>query len=409
MIKIKHIVISILAFILIFINLYNSTYAVVTITNENLKTALENYKNYGGSNGQISIDNNVITIEEDGKKYNIKYDLNSQPTFVLEINVQKGMSYEEWSKLSDTFYSTLLGYILIASIQEVGFDDIYSYLGISMMEGGLGSFGNNDYVIFDDTKLSEGVTIEKNPDDTKTIYVSEFGDRVLEYVNSVYANKSVITDCTYGINSYEWSLERKEVTDTSCKLVSTVKVNTNADFEKIKGYANIFDNEGEGNLGDITETNADYVLKLKVGQKCKIESSERIAGHYLRGDSIEFNEDNTEIIATKFGVSTGHIYIGNTENKKTFYIVVEENTGNTPLETITLKLDDEITINTPTTIVEEKPSQATSVQKPQKSTQNKEEKLPQTGTTLTIIILISIAIIIAVIVGLKLRKYKEIK
>ncbi len=407
MIKIKHICILILAFILIFLNLYNPSYAVVSITEGNLKTALQKYMNYGDNNSQITIANNVITITEDGETYNINYDLTNQPTFTREVNIQKGMSYEKWSKQSNNFYSTLLGYILIANIQGIEFDDISTYLLLSMIEGTTASPDYNKYVIVDDTKLSEGVTIDKDPNDTRTIYVSEFGDRVLEYVNSLYKNKYVIKDnFLNGINSYEWSLERKEVTDTSCKLVSMVKVNTNADFSKLQGYKNIFDNPDDENVGGITESNADYVLKLKVGQQCKIESLERIAGHYLIGDSIEFNEDNTEIIATKVGVSTGHIYIGNTDTKKTFYITVEENVGNMVLETITLNIDNKVVNNTPTTIIEEKPSPITQVQKP---TQNNEERLPQTGTTLTIIIVIGIVAIISIIVGLKLRKYKDIK
>ncbi len=407
MIKIKHICILILAFILIFLNLYNPSYAVVSITEGNLKTALQKYMNYGDNNSQITIANNVITITEDGETYNINYDLTNQPTFTMEVNIQKGMSYEKWSKQSNNFYSTLLGYILIANIQGIEFDDISTYLLLSMIEGTTASPDYNKYVIVDDTKLSEGVTIDKDPNDTRTIYVSEFGDRVLEYVNSLYKNKYVIKDnFLNGINSYEWSLERKEVTDTSCKLVSMVKVNTNADFSKLQGYKNIFDNPDDENVGGITESNADYVLKLKVGQQCKIESLERIAGHYLIGDSIEFNEDNTEIIATKVGVSTGHIYIGNTDTKKTFYITVEENVGNMVLETITLNIDNKVVNNTPTTIIEEKPSPITQVQKP---TQNNEERLPQTGTTLTIIIVIGIVAIISIIVGLKLRKYKDIK
>ena len=407
MIKIKHICILILAFILIFLNLYNPSYAVVSITEGNLKTALQKYMNYGDNNSQITIANNVITITEDGETYNINYDLTNQPTFTMEVNIQKGMSYEKWSKQSNNFYSTLLGYILIANIQGIEFDDISTYLLLSMIEGTTASPDYNKYVIVDDTKLSEGVTIDKDPNDTRTIYVSEFGDRVLEYVNSLYKNKYVIKDnFLNGINSYEWSLERKEVTDTSCKLVSMVKVNTNADFSKLQGYKNIFDNPDDENVGGITESNADYVLKLKVGQQCKIESLERIAGHYLIGDSIEFNEDNTEIIATKVGVSTGHIYIGNTDTKKTFYITVEENVGNMVLETITLNIDNKVVNNTPTTIIEEKPSPITQVQKP---TQNNEERLPQTGTTLTIIIVIGIVAIISIIVGLKLRKYNDIK
>ena len=97
---------------------------------------------------------------------------------------------------------------------------------------------DNSYVIVDDTNLSDEVTIDKSESDSKTIYVSEFGERVMEYVNDIYKDKQTITDATNGIDSYEWIIEKKDVTETSCKLVSTLSVNTNADFSKIKGYAN---------------------------------------------------------------------------------------------------------------------------------------------------------------------------
>lgn len=122
--------------------------------------------------------------------------------------------------------------------------------------------------------------------------------------------------------------------------------------------------------------------------------------------SVDFNENHTEITATQAGRITGNFYLGDSgEIKKTFYIIVEENVGNAPLETIILKLDNDIVINNPST-----PSSTTPkpIQTP-KNTQISTEKLPQTGTTSTLITIIGIVIIISIILGLKLKKYKDIK
>lgn len=274
--KAKYIFISILVFTLIFLNLYSISYAATPVTNENLKSALQKYITYSNNN-QISIANNVITITKGGKSYNVNYDLTNQPTFTLEVTIPKGISYEDWKKIEDSLNFPLLGYLLTANIQGIEFDDISTYFGMSILSNLTNSSNTNDYVIIDDISLEDGVTIKKDPNDTKTIYTSEFGDRVIEYVNALYANKVVFSDSSEGINSYEWSTERKDITDTSVKLVSTVKVNTNADFTKIKD----FDDNMSNITGDnsITEANADYVIKLKVGQKCKIESSQRVSGY----------------------------------------------------------------------------------------------------------------------------------
>lgn len=124
--------------------------------------------------------------------------------------------------------------------------------------------------------------------------------------------------------------------------------------------------------------------------------------------SIEFNENHTEITAIEAGKITGHFYIG--ETTKTFYITIEENVGNAPLETLTLKLDNEIVISTPpTTISTEKPisSSPTPIQN-QQIGQTASGRLPQTGTTSTLITIIGIVTLISIILGLKMKKYKDI-
>ena len=151
------------------------------------------------------------------------------------------MSYDEFKEKTDNLILPMLSYIAVANIQGVDFEDSSAYFLMSYLGNALnGSWSSeNSYVIIDDTNMSDGVTIDKDENDTKTIYVSEFGERVMEYVNNIYKDKQIIKDSSEGINSYEFIIEKKEETNTSCKLVSTLNVNLDADFSKLNGYADL--------------------------------------------------------------------------------------------------------------------------------------------------------------------------
>lgn len=320
----------------------NSVYATaIPVTDENLIEAFQKFvkSEVNEGNYKISVSNNLITVSVDNENYTLKYDLTNKPTFLFEIPIEKGMSYYDFKNQIDNLILPMLGYIAVADIQGAKMEDasiyfLFSYLGNAL--NGLDS-SKNSYIIYDDLKIiSEGVTIEKT-DNSKTIYTSEFGDRIIEYVDSLYKEKQNISD-EKEINSFSFSIEKQDTSETSRKLISTLRVNTDADFSKINGYADKFENAFTNK--DITKENADYILALKAGQKCKIESSERITGFELyNNDCIEFNKDNKEITAIKSGVTNGYIYIGN-NIKKSIYIIIGENTDNSSLETVTLKIDN---------------------------------------------------------------------
>lgn len=232
-----------LLLILVFI-CTNRCYAITSeVTEKNLGETFEKFisSNSNKENYKISVTNNTINIIEDDETYILYYDLTNKPSFSLEIPIQKGMSYDEFRKKTDNFMLPMLSYIAVANIQGVDFEDSSAYFLMSYTGNALnGSWSSeNSYVIVDDTNMSDGVTIDKDENDTKTIYVSEFGERVMEYVNDIYKDKQIIKDSFEGINSYEFIIEKKEETNTSCKLVSTLNVNLDADFSKLNGYADL--------------------------------------------------------------------------------------------------------------------------------------------------------------------------
>lgn len=319
----------------------NSAFATsISVTDENLIASFQEFvkSEANEENYKINISDNIITISVGDENYALKYDLTNKPTFSFEVPIEKGMSYDEFKKQTDNLILPMLGYIAVANIQGVKMEDASAYFFLTYLSSALNgsSSSENLYMIVDDLNVSENVTIDKK-NASKTIYTSQFGDRIIEYVDNMYKNEQNISDAS-GINSFSLSVVKQNITETSRKLVSTLSVNTDADFSKIKGTLNELENSFINK--EITEESADYTLKLKVGQKCKIESSEGITGYGLYNSAcVEFNKDNNEITAVKSGVTNGYLYIGD-DIKKTIYIKVDENTDNSSSEIITLKIDN---------------------------------------------------------------------
>lgn len=264
----------ILFIVLIFVFIYtNISYAtVVSVTNENLNETLQKFASAQNSesNYKITVANNVININSDGEIFKINYDLTTEkPTFTFEIPIEKGMSYEDFKNQTDEILLPMIGYIAVVNIQGVEFEDVGSYFLFSYLENAFENYDVTDsgYTIIDDTKMADGVVINKDESDSKTIYVSDFGEKVIEYVNEIYKNKQIITDSSEeNINSYELVIEKKNLTSTSCKLVSTMSVNLNADYSKIKGYKKSLDknDKEDNNIKDsLDENNKDTIEKIE--------------------------------------------------------------------------------------------------------------------------------------------------
>ena len=332
--KYKRIVVSI-ATVLVLCFITGFCYAKpVEITEEKLKNVLKEFEKLSeGEDCKFDVSNNKIKVTTDEESYYIDYDLEKEPTFSTKISVRKGMSYQEFKKEAEGLQNPFLGYIAVANIQGTTLEDATTYIVMQAFNSAFsGTTSSNSYVIVDDTDLLEGATINKDPNDTKTIYVSEFENRVMEYVNSIYESKKTIEDKN-GANTFTWTIERTNITDTSCDIVSKLTVNLNGDFSKIKESSeDIF-----GPL-DKDKEKSDYKITLKVGQSLKIETNETITGYHKNGNSVTFKENSyNEIVATKKGETKVWLNIGN--NQKSIYITVEENTNNEKLEPVVLKID----------------------------------------------------------------------
>lgn len=388
----------------------NICYAtVVAVTDENLEDSLQKFvlSKANKDNYNITVSNNVITVTVDNESYILNYDLTDKPTFLMEVPIQKGMSYEDFEKKKDNLILPMLGYIAVANVQGVEVEAASTYFLLSYLKSALNGsvLTENQYIIVDDLNFSsEGGTIEKT-DNPKTIYTSEFGDRVIEFVNNMYKEKQTISDST-GINSYVLTIEKLDMTDTSCKLVSKLSVNLDSDFSKITELPS-----DSSINSDITKENADLVVTLKVGQKCKIESIEKITGYEFYGyDCIELNDDKTEITATSVGTKNGYLYIG--EEKISIYVTVEENPENANLETITLKIDSVPEVKPPNNSEEEKQDEKPEIKEEKDNNESAKDntvsssKLPQAGIDNSKVMIIITFIVIIIVLGIKLRKFE---
>ena len=232
---------------------YTSCYAATTVTKKNLEEALkkvienddskENFK--VNSNSNIAIDDSEIKVVVDGEESIVKYDLSNKPTFTSEVKLKNGMSYEEFEKEDEKLTSNILGYIAVSNIQGVKVEDSILYFVGTYLKDALTSGNTNKYIIMEEnsgvTSSVEGSTIIKK---------SEFPDNVMKYVNSLYSKEKMSFNDKDKYNTFEWTIEKKDVTDDSCTLVSTIKVNLDGKFSKIKGLSDNLGNEVKNYIED---------------------------------------------------------------------------------------------------------------------------------------------------------------
>lgn len=237
-------------FICIFLYTTMSYAMWVTVTDENLEEALQNFETSDSDteNYEITVSNNIINITVDDATYELNYDLTDDPTFWVETStIEQGMTYEDFQAETEKLVLPMIGYIAVANVQGIEIEDGMLYFMMSYLGNAMGSSsGENSYIIVDDTNSSSG---EVSTDGKNVIYVSEFGDRVMEYVNSLYENGNSISDSNQ-FDTYTMTVEKEDSTETSCKLVSTLTVNMDADFSQLAGYSDQLNGSGGNNNGD---------------------------------------------------------------------------------------------------------------------------------------------------------------
>ena len=224
-------------FICIFLYTTMSYATWVTVTDENLEQALEKFETSDSDTGnyEITVSNNIINITADNVTYELNYDLTDAPTFWVETStIEQGMTYEDFQAETEKLVLPMIGYIAVANVQGIEIEDGMLYFMMSYLGNALNNpSGGDSYVIVNDMDSEVDII----PDGANVIYASEFGDRVMEYVNSLYENGNSISDSNQ-FDTYTMTVEKEDSTETSCKLVSTLTVNMDAVMEIKKNLKN---------------------------------------------------------------------------------------------------------------------------------------------------------------------------
>ena len=175
----------------------------VKITEENLKETMDKMAERNGGDVEVSIENNKIIINEEkiGEGTTvIKYDLQGNPKFMFETEIKKN---------DDAIGNLMMhGYLM----------ELY---GVIAEIQGVDSSKAEDYISQYDSPLKYFYgLLEGNPDD----YFEEIKNRF----STAYS-----FDDSDKYNTFSWTTKEQDVTDTSFKLVSTLSINSDADFSKI--------------------------------------------------------------------------------------------------------------------------------------------------------------------------------
>lgn len=232
--KIGKVVTIILLIIVILIQNINS-FAAVAVTKENLQKAFDDLVKYTESSDvkiEIKVEDEIIKFKVDGVDYEAKYNLGEkQLTFTTETEIKKGISYEEYEILAAGVLSPLIySYTAVAKVQGVEIEDsifycVFTILLSSLLNTGLDS--NSGFTIVEDGDPS--IIYDK----TKHILKSEFPERVIEYIDTMFENKQIFTDMDSN-NTFEIIVEKDNVEENTRKIIGKMEINLEGDFEKIK-------------------------------------------------------------------------------------------------------------------------------------------------------------------------------
>ena len=240
----------------------------VTLTKENFKKQFDKILELSSDNEEkvkFEITDDEIKMKNEEKSFTIKYDLTNEPQFTSSVEVKNGMTYDEYSDEVIGLIMPVFGYIAVAGANGVEPKDssVYIFTSIFYNEFLSEIFEQEGYTVVDD----EDEILQSE----KTIKKSEFGNHVMEFVNAKYKDRQIYVDNEEGgIDSFSWNTEMKNVTENSCKLVSTLTIKKDADFTKLKDFAKNFENSEQietaidnniGNLEKMAEKMGKDIIK----------------------------------------------------------------------------------------------------------------------------------------------------
>lgn len=208
----------ILIFIIIMFTVYSSSYcAIQPVTKESLEQGFQDLMNLeeikdSGAISSIDVEDDIITINtEQYGEMKVKYNLDNEPTFITEMNVEQGMTYDEYTDESNKAGGHIFPYMVIANLNGMSYEYSLMYFALSSLS----------------------TIMNEMQDKLQVVEPEEFEANVMEYVNSWYGEPITVSDAEDG-NTFEITMEQQDVTDTSCKIVTTFKIKADADFARVQ-------------------------------------------------------------------------------------------------------------------------------------------------------------------------------
>ena len=219
----KIIKIIIILIIILFI-LYSNCYAAIAqVTKESLSQELQNVISNDELDlgiSQLNVGDNTISLTYDNQELEMQYDLSNEPTFSFSFDVQQGMTPMEYAIQNQNAGIVVVPYISIASLNNVIPKEAFLYYAMTLLES------------------AGGINIDSSIN-------SQIDNNIIEYLKSSYGEPQIYNDSQYG-NTYELTTELQDVTDTSCRVVGTIRINPNGDFSKVHEYAEMIKDSFQG-------------------------------------------------------------------------------------------------------------------------------------------------------------------
>ena len=296
-------ILSVFVIVILLFGYFCLSYAT-TVTKENLQEALNaiinDNKTDDSAENKAVVEDGVAKITlGNGKEEAFQYDLTDSPKFWKEITITKGMTYEEYKEAISKIYEPLYGYGAVAKIQGVEDNTMYYYPLVPYLNSELSN--ENNYIVYDGTENTPEV-------DGKTlIKESEFGEYAIDYCKDVMPDEKTFNDNDTS-NTFSWKLERVDISSDECKVISTITVNPDGDFNKakeenekqLKSFVESFDNMSEDMLNQMQDLSKVIAQNLsskglfEYAKKTAVENDKAIENNTVTNTAGYTTENTTQ-------------------------------------------------------------------------------------------------------------------
>ena len=262
--------------IIILFILYSNCYAAIAqVTKESLSQEIQNVISNDESDlgiSQVNVGDNTISVNYNNQELEMQYDLSNEPTFSFSFDVQQGMTSLEYSIQNQNIGIIVVPYIAIASLNNVIPKEALLYYAMTEIES------------------AGGINIDSSIN-------SQIDNNIIEYLKSVYGEPQIYNDKQYG-NTYELTTELQDVTATSCRVKSTIKINLSGDFTKIHKYVEMIKNSFQGDQNNANtisgEENSSIVHQNVISQN---------DNNQISGNKNLINNETAKTQLTKTGIN----------------------------------------------------------------------------------------------------------